>query len=331
MDYWFPEDYKTYAPPNPKKFIFSLDWRWRIFGARNPRVVTWQYKGPPGLKEYCRARGIPFSYVEDGFLRSVALGARKVPPLSLAFNSQDMYFNARSPTDLEDILRTYDFDGDPDLLVRARNAIRLIQSAGLSKYNASPSVDIEQIYGPKTTTRILVVGQVERDASIEYGCDPRMTNNDLVRMARRENPDAHIIYKPHPDVVHGLAGTVSDPENVRDAVQILEQDVALADALQTIDHVYTITSLAGFEALLRGITVTTAGCPFYSGWGLTDDRQPNPRRGRALTVEQVFAAAYILYAKYVDPQRKVRIEIEDAISLLQRDIAVARPETAQFR
>ena len=247
------------------------------------------------------------------------------------FDAQDMYFNARSPTDLEDILRTYDFAKNPDLLVRARNAIDLILSIGLSKYNAAPPADIEQVYGPKTGTRILVVGQVERDASIEYGCDPRMTNNDLVWLARRENPDAQIIYKPHPDVMQGLAGTLSDPEKVRDAAQILEEDIASADALQSIDHVYSITSLAGFEALLRGIKVTTAGCPFYSGWGLTDDRQANPRRGRKLTVEEVFAASYILYAKYVDPQRKVRIEIEDAISLLQRDIAATRTPSALIR
>ncbi|NNH31078.1 hypothetical protein C9413_16675, partial [Rhizobium sp. SEMIA 4085] len=97
---------------------------------------------------------------------------------------------------------------------------------------------------------------------------------------------------------------------------VLEQDISLASSFRTIDHVYTITSLAGFEALLRGLKVTTLGCPFYSGWGLTDDRQPTDRRKRKLTVEQLFAGAYVLYPKYFDPVAKEYIDIERAIELL---------------
>ena len=31
-----------------------------------------------------------------------------------------------------------------------------------------------------------------------------------------------------------------------------------------------MTSLMGFEALLRDLPVTTYGAPFYAGWGLHD-------------------------------------------------------------
>ena len=44
---------------------------------------------------------------------------------------------------------------------------------------------------------------------------------------------------------------------------ILTQSIHLVDALETVDHVYTITSLGGFEALLRGKEVTVLGKPFY--------------------------------------------------------------------
>ena len=44
----------------------------------------------------------------------------------------------------------------------------------------------------------------------------------------------------------------------------------------------TMTSLAGFEALLRGKPVTTHGQPFYAGWGLTEDICPV--RGAAVSV-----------------------------------------------
>ncbi|MFP3353495.1 hypothetical protein R0K04_19110, partial [Pseudoalteromonas sp. SIMBA_153] len=41
------------------------------------------------------------------------------------------------------------------------------------------------------------------------------------------------------------------------------QSIHLVDALESINHVYTITSLGGFEALLRGKKVTVLGRPFY--------------------------------------------------------------------
>jgi len=111
---------------------------------------------------------------------------------------------------------------------------------------------------------------------------------------------------------------LSDPREVENLCQILSEDVALSDSFNTIDHVYTITSQAGFEALLRGIKVTTIGSPFYSGWGLTDDRQLNQRRGRQLSLEMVFAASYILYPKYVNPFTQQNIQIEDVIDLIIR-------------
>jgi capsule polysaccharide export protein KpsC/LpsZ len=145
-----------------------------------------------------------------------------------------------------------------------------------------------------------------------------MTNNELVMIAAQENPEAEILYKPHPDVLNNLRRRLSDPADVRHVCQVIEQDVTLPQALDTVDHVYSITSLGGFEALLRGIPVTTMGCPFYAGWGVTDDRQPNPRRTRRLTVEQIFAGAYILYPRYFDPLRRTPLRIEDALELLDR-------------
>ena len=53
---------------------------------------------------------------------------------------------------------------------------------------------------------------------------------------------------------------------------------------------------------MRGRSVTVHGMPFYAGWGLTRDlAQPSVRRGRQLTVDQLVAAALILYPRYLDP------------------------------
>ncbi|MFK3967358.1 capsular polysaccharide biosynthesis protein [Ensifer adhaerens] len=313
---WFPDAQVISSRPRLLPLEFDLYWKRRLLRAPGARVLAWQYNGPSELKKFCFHHRIPFQYVEDGFLRSVALGALKVPPLSLCFDSQDMYFNAKSPTDLEDILQNYDFQGDVALLNRASSARKRLLVSRLSKYNSGQSLDISSIYGDKVRRRVLVVGQVEVDASIAFGCTRLFTNNDLVRLAAAENPDSQIIYKPHPEVLTGTARARSNPAHVRDVAMVLHQDIGLADSLETVDHVYTITSLSGFEALLRGIKVTTLGCPFYSGWGLTDDRQPNARRTRKLGINEIFAAAYILYARYLDPVSKKPIQFEQALEIL---------------
>jgi capsular polysaccharide export protein len=63
-----------------------------------------------------------------------------------------------------------------------------------------------------------------------------------------------------------------------------------------------ISSLAGFEALLRSKPVTTHGMPFYAGWGLTRDLGPVPaRRTARRSLEQLVAAVLLLYPRYLDP------------------------------
>ncbi|WP_234842994.1 capsular polysaccharide export protein, LipB/KpsS family [Sinorhizobium meliloti] len=316
MHDWFPDREVIFTPMNMWPVEFEINWKWRIWSDPRSEVLAWQYKAPPQIKSFCLRHKIPFHYVEDGFIRSIGIGALHTPPMSMVFDRQDMYFNANAPTDLEDILRKYDFDGDPALMERAVALKQRLLDSRISKYNSGEAFDPEKAFGAKLLKRVLVIGQVERDASIAYGSQKKYKNNDLVWLAVRENPDAQVIYKPHPEVLQGTAATESDPYAVSGAAMVLDQDVSLSDALDTIDHVYTITSLAGFEALLRGIKVTTFGCPFYSGWGVTDDRQPNPRRGRTLSVDQIFAAAYILYPKYFDPIAREHIEPEKALDIL---------------
>lgn len=63
-----------------------------------------------------------------------------------------------------------------------------------------------------------------------------------------------------------------------------------------------MTSLLGFEALLRGTPVTTTGAPFYAGWGLTRDLgAPPKRRSARSSLEQLVYAALIAYPRYFDP------------------------------
>ncbi|SLL07915.1 Capsule polysaccharide biosynthesis protein [Mycobacteroides abscessus subsp. abscessus] len=278
--------------------------------------IVWGFKEPEGLVEYAELNGIKLIRVEDGFVRSVGLGAGHSLPLSIAADSRTLYFDSRSPSDLEVLLNNYDFTDKEDFLKKAKECMDLLIDMGVSKYNHTNKKDISSIYGEKTKKRILVVGQVEDDASIRYGCSKKMNNNDLVWAAYNENPDAEIIYKPHPDVLEGFREMYSNPMDVAHISKVVTEPLGLVDALETIDHVYTITSLSGFEALIRGIKVTCFGAPFYSGWGLTDDRQQTNRRNRILTVEQLFAVAYMVYPRYIDIKSGKSIDLEQAIKLL---------------
>jgi capsular polysaccharide export protein len=76
-------------------------------------------------------------------------------------------------------------------------------------------------------------------------------------------------------------------------------DAAMGQLLAAVDEVHVLTSLAGFEALLRGRKVVTYGQPFYAGWGLTEDQCPPPRRTRRLDLDALCAGALILYPSYV--------------------------------
>jgi capsular polysaccharide export protein len=92
--------------------------------------------------------------------------------------------------------------------------------------------------------------------------------------------------------------------------------------------VWTMTSLLGFEALVRGVQVVTLGAPFYAGWGLTDDRGDVPPRRRAdLTIEGLVYAALIDYPRYFDPLSGSVCPVEVVVERL-RDGGVPHPGMA---
>lgn len=322
---YFPDRTFVFVPMYAREADFE-DWAVRILREENPQIFVWSLRAPKKLKSFAAQHQIPVFYIEDGFIRSVVANASRTPPLSLALDQGTAYFDCREPSDLERLLCSYDFDGAPELLARASAGIRFLLETGVSKYNSDIRTDINDLYGPKSGKRVLVIGQVEDDASIQFGCLSPVTNNDLVRLAAKENPGAQIIYKPHPDILNRVRLAQSDPQDVRHLCQIITQPLSMSQAFETIDHVYTITSLAGFEALLRGLKVTTYGCPFYAGWGLTDDRQPNERRGRTLTIEALFAGAYLLYPRYFEPKSGKGLSFEETVDGILHYFSMAKDD-----
>ncbi len=317
---YFPERRFHFLPKDLGEREIERVWNARILAEAPCEILVWGPELPPALAAIARERNLPVTFLEDGFLRSVRPSASRTPPLSLALDSRTPYFDCAKPSDLEMLLGSYDFEADPTLLARARAGIGCLTASGISKYNGGRQRTAEAVYGEKTKRRVLVIGQVEDDASIRYGCPVPMTNNDLVRLAATEQPEAQILYKPHPDVLSRVRPARSDTAEVAHLAEIVTEPLPLTEALNTVDHVYTITSLAGFEALMRGIPVTTAGSPFYAGWGLTDDRQAHPRRGRRLTLEALFAGAYLLYSRYFDPETGEETSFEATVATIRRQL-----------
>jgi capsule polysaccharide export protein KpsC/LpsZ len=312
LEAYFPGTRFDYLPLYLSPKAFFRDWKATILATPNSALLVWGRNIPDEVLKFARENSIPVYFMEDGFIRSLAANASHSLSFSLTLDSRTPYFDSRQASDLENILTTYDFVADPALIARARLAMDKLLASGLSKYNApaAMSASVAEVETRPTTRRILVIGQVEDDASIQLGCDRPVTNNDLVRLAASENPGCEILYKPHPDVLNGVRKRLSDPSEVAHLATIVTDPVPLPQLLDRADHVYTITSLGGFEALMRGKPVTAFGMPFYAGWGLTDDRQANPRRGRKLAIEEVFAAAYLLYPRYFDPVEGLEISFE---------------------
>ncbi|MHA6324973.1 capsular polysaccharide biosynthesis protein [Roseivivax sp. CAU 1753] len=257
--------------------------------------------------------------VEDGFLRSRGLGAELVPPLSLALDDLGIYYDPQRPSRLEALIAESPTLPD-DALDRARRLIAFLTREGLSKYNLDGALP-----PLPDGRRILVPGQVEDDASILKGAGEVATNAALLARVRAEMPTAKLIWKPHPDVMAGLrSGVVPAPETWAD---VTLGAVPMGALLPAVDEVWTMTSLTGFEALLRGCAVTVLGTPFYAGWGLTRDlgRVPARRRGTmGVTLEGLVHATLIAYPRYRDPVTGRPCPVEVVAERLARD-QVASP------
>lgn len=233
-------------------------------------------------------------HLEDGFLRSVGLGADLVRPLSWVTDGRGIYYDGTAPSDLEHLLQTAKFDDE--MLARAGRLRDRIVEAGLTKYNVGAAGWTR----PASAARVILVpGQVETDASIRYGADEIRTNMGLLQAVRQANPDAWIVYKPHPDVLAGLRGKGEREDQALSWCDEIVIDVGMGQLLPKVDEVHVLTSLAGFEALMRGKSVTCYGLPFYAGCGLTTDMSAAPRRTRRLALDELLAAALILYPTYV--------------------------------
>ncbi|MDG3041903.1 capsular polysaccharide biosynthesis protein [Roseicyclus marinus] len=274
-------------------------------------VMVWAGRETKALRAACHAAKRPLHRVEDGFLRSRGLGADLVPPLSLVLDDLGIYYDPSRESRLDRLIAEA-AGWEPKRLVRAERLVARLVALGLTKYNLGG--DTPELAAPEGREVILVPGQVEDDASILLGAGAVRTNAALLAAARDLHPEGWILYKPHPDVVAGLRAGAVGAEGLADAVVSKVDSAAL---LPQVDRVVTMTSGLGFEALLRGVPVTTLGAPFYAGWGLTRDMGPVPAHRRARPSLAALAhASLIAYPRYHDPVTGLPCPVEVAVERL---------------
>lgn len=285
------------------------------FARQCPRATTliaWGTRGEAKWQAQADAQGLNLWRMEDGFIRSSGLGSDLLAPLSLVLDKIGIYYDATRPSDLENLLNMSELSERQSARAGALR-LQLVRNK-VSKYNLGLDWHLPAEAAGKKV--ILVPGQVEDDASIATGALSINTNGDLLRTVRERNPEAFIVFKPHPDVLVGnRKGQVSAEDVTRWAdCQALDADII--QCIQHADELHTMTSLSGFEALMHGKKVFCYGMPFYAGWGLTQDEHTLSRRTRQLSLNDLVWQTLIAYPTYIHPQRQEPMPAEEAVQWL---------------
>jgi capsular polysaccharide export protein len=302
----------TWRPPFYDDFAPALERAATITGD----LVAWASKLTAEHEVLAAARDVRVIRIEDGFLRSVGLGAGLTPGGSYVLDTRGIHYDGSRPSDLEHLLETAEVTAEER--ARGRKLAEAIRAARLSKYNVGRRSQAEVPAGA-----ILVPGQVAGDAAVvdagahlAAGADGVNPNLALLKAVRARHPDAVIVFKPHPDVAAGLRpGAIARGDALTYADHIAA-DMDISDLIDTAEHVETLSSLTGFEALLRGKPVCVHGLPFYAGWGLTEDLAVSPRRTRRRTLDELVYLTLIAYCRYVDGAARRVLSAEEQVQRL---------------
>jgi capsular polysaccharide export protein len=281
-------------------------------------AIVWSFSDEEAGFDAQDFAGLPVLRLEDGFVRSLGRGLDHVPPWSVCLDATGLYFDGARPSDLETLcneLRDEDVAAVGSAIDRSMG--RLLELA-ISKYNWAR--DAAKPAPPHRPGSVLVLGQVENDQSIRRNVNAISTNRELLERAIADHPGRRILFKQHPDCLGRNRRPGHVDVGALPSVEEIDPAVGIAGAIDAVDTVYTISSLGGFEALLRGKRVVTFGSPFYAGWGLTTDHVTFERRRRRLTVRQLFYVAFIRYPIYFDPGDGRRLTLDDVIDRFSRDL-----------
>ena len=290
----------------------------------------------PELLQFAYRDNAQVVLTEDGFIRSYDTWCGSMPDrykmtYSLLFDSYGYYFDATRTSKLEMLLNDFNLLVNPQQRVEAHRLIDKIVANKISKYNHQP------IYTPKIgrtgVRKVLVVDQSYGDFSIKLGLANDSTFEKMLNAAIKENPDADILVKTHPDTIAGKKGDKKGYyQDLKEHNNIYKvtSPINPYSLMEICDKVYVVSSQFGLEALMAGKEVHTFGMPFYAGWGLTIDDQHLDRRTNMRTLEELFYIFYCMYTHWVDPEKGCETTIDAVIDkmIALREEYQKNPHTA---
>jgi capsular polysaccharide export protein len=239
--------------------------------------------------------------LEDAFVRSLRPGSGSTV-YGLIADSEGIHYDAAGASDLVTALDCGQASGwmrpDPgndDIPV----LMERFRQTGASKYNWFPG----EVRDDRLPERegILVVDQTRGDAAITRGGLAVEDFDRMLRDALDASDGAPVYVRAHPDHLYRNKHSCFTPQLLTDKrVHLLSPDLSPAQCFSFCPTVMVGSSLMGMEALIHGKKVVTYGRPFFSGRGLTDDRGGFELR-RSVSLAELFAAAYLRYSHYFDP------------------------------
>lgn len=297
---------------NPKKF------KKIIKNNKKYNVYIWGHKVSHFYKKIFNENNITPIRSEDGFIRSFGLGSDFIPPKSVVFDRLGIYYDSNFISELEKILNNIFLTKFNK--VKIKQLIKNIIVNNITKYNCDNIHKKKDISNNKK--KILIPGQVANDASIQYGTFKYQNDLELIKKVRKDNKDSFIIYKPHPDILAKNKKGFNILE-VEKLIDYFANNISIQNCLNLVDEVHSMTSLVGFDALIRGKKVFTYGAPFYAGWGLTIDMDKSSpafkRRKRKLTLEELVYGCLIKYPIYWDYEKNKRTTCEHVIKQIIKE------------
>lgn len=261
--------------------------------------------------------GSEIVYCEDGFVKSADTWANRTAPLryrrgcSVIFDRKGYYFDGTRETEIEAMLNDATLEVSADERATARRLMKRLVDEKITKYNHQPLT--APAFGRPGRRKVLVVDQSAGDASIRLGMADENTFKAMLEDAVRENPEADVLVKTHPDTLARACGGYYGQVAGREGLYRVTDPVNPYALLDQVDKVYVCSTQMGFEALLAGKEVHVYGMPFYAGWGVTVDRLSNPRRTRRRDLEELFAIFYLRYTKWVDPVAQRACSMDEAL------------------
>lgn len=239
---------------------------------------------------------------EAGFLRGILMDSSgSMYDRAWCFFVDDLgfHYDPKNTSRLELMLNDPHLAPTTDQLKRAAALRETMVRERLTKYNDQRIVKMDR---SGSRPRVLVVEQARRDWAIRKSGGNATSFETMVRTALRDNPDAEIILKIHPDTLNGKRGGITKSYfgNHRDddRITVLREKINPLSLLETVDKVYVFSSMLGFEALMMEKEVHLFGRPCYGGWGLTIDYQNYPARSRRRSLDEMVYFIYFVYQRY---------------------------------